>query len=219
MKMKLVSVAFAVSLPMFLSSCSVSQRFYHPYRGEPAGNWEKSSSKWGGYSEKVVGPQHYKVKFTSFNKPGPDATRYFTKVRAAELALLAGKEHFYLSDARLKERHQFSHFPAHQEPGYYGTETERFRIYDGQGHLSYGERDISVWHPGRFIPARDVINYIYTAERDLRLRSGRYTRYNAYDVLSEAMNNKRGYGRPTLDPRVKAKLDAWAKNFKASAAN
>lgn len=217
MQPKSLLLALALLPLALLSSCSIASKHYHPLTSQPPENWQGSSSKWGGYTETQSSPGNYTIGFESYNQPNAEATHYFTLVRAAERAAIDGQKKFYLENSPVKSSRQRSNFAGYVIQGYLETELITYEVYDRHGHVHYHTREIYHQQPDTYVPPRSALNSIHKASRKLSYSKPLSQPYNTYQVLSDAIHNTRGYGKPKLDPRARAQVKAWSKPQKPRA--
>lgn len=202
---------------LLLASCSIASRHYHPLTSRPPENWQGTSSRWGGFTESQHSPGNYTIGFESYNQPNAEATNYFTLVRAAERAAIDGQKKFYLKNSPVKSTSQRSHFAGYVVEGHLETESVVYEVYDRHGHVHYHTREIYIQHPDTYVPPRTALNSIHKASRQLSYSKKLSAPFDTYRVLSDALHNTRGYGKPKLDPRARAQLKAWSKPQKSRA--
>jgi len=203
---KLLSIILLTGATL-LASCSTAQLYYQPLTERPSAPWKGSSSRWGGYVEERVSSAHYKIGYEAYNRPTADAAKYFTLIRAAERTVLDGKRYFYVSRENINSVTQNSHFPAYVTPGHYDRVRRSYYEYDCHGNRHKHYRYIDVWCPPEYFPARDYVNYIHTAKLNMKYSGRSKDRYDAHTVLYEALSDRRGFGKPDLDPRVMAAIN------------
>jgi hypothetical protein len=209
--MKQIASSLLISLLCYFTvACSTADLYYHPLTSRPSGNWQGTSTHWGGYTETRKSANHYQIGFESYNRPSPEATAYFSLVRAAERATIDGKRHFYLEPARVKNTQQVSHFSGYIIPGYCSTYVETAEEILPCGEIIYVDHEITTHTPERFVPPRDVYNSIFKVSRKLSYTNRLSNPLSSYQILYEASRNTRGFGRPKLDPRAQAQMKIWA---------
>ncbi|PQJ28289.1 hypothetical protein BSZ32_07055 [Rubritalea profundi] len=192
-------------------ACTTADLHYHPLTSRPSGNWQGSSSRWGGYTETRKSANNYQIGFESYNRPSPEATAYFSLVRAAERAAIDGKKHFYLEPAKVNNSQQVSHFTGYTIPGHCHTHVETVEEILPCGDIIYVDHEITTHTPDTFVPPRDAYNSIFKVSRQLSYTNKLSNPFSSYQILSDASRNARGYGRPKLDPRAHAQMKTWQK--------
>ncbi len=206
--MKLL-LGLLAGMAMLLASCSTAELYYQPLTERPSIPWKGTSSRWGGYTESAAAKNQITIRYQAYNKPTAEAAGYFAVIRAAERSLIDGKNSFYITrQLTLNSRAENSYFRAYTIPGYWETESYRHcdtcprTGNDINCHYDY-ER---IWYPPEYVPARNVMNYIHTAELRIAYSGKSNQRQDAQLILHEALSNKSGLGKPKLDPRAIAKL-------------
>ena len=208
---QLATTTFLSFLCCVLAACSTADLHYHPLTSRPSGNWEGSSPAWGGYTETRRSANSYQIGFESYNRPSPEATAYFSLVRAAERAAIDGKKHFYLEPARVKTTQSVSYFAGYTVPGYCDTHLETVAEILPCGDIVYVEQEVTHHTPDTFVPPRDAYNAIFKVSRKLSYTNRLSNPHSTYQTLSDASRNTRGYGKPKLDPRAHAQMKAWVR--------
>lgn len=195
-------IAFFGSAFLF-QSCSPARLYYQPLTQRPSKPWEGNSTSWGGYSESSIDKHRVKVTFETFNRPGPEFAGYFVNVRAAEIALSQGDNTFWLRSKGTKQWTGKSHFSGYVIPGYWDY-CEREVIHCTR-HCKKGCRshiDIirdRFWVPDRYVPPHTSVNLFSKAEIIISNKpSG--TRVQAINIISDALSNRHGFGKPRLNP-------------------
>ncbi len=188
---------------VLFQSCSPARLYYQPLTQRPSQPWEGNSASWGGYTESTIDKNRVRVTFETFNRPGPEFARYFVNVRAAELALARGKNTFWLRNKGTRQWTQKSHFSGYVVPGYWDYRERE--IIHCTGHCKKGCRahiDIireRYWVPERYVPPHTSINLLSKAEVIMSTKpSG--TQLQATHIISDALSNRHGFGKPRLSP-------------------
>ena len=204
MQRLLCLVALLGSAALF-QSCSPARVYYQPLTQRPSKPWEGNSTAWGGYSENTIDKHRVKVTFETFNRPGPEFAAYFVKVRAAEITLARGKNTFWLRNNGTKKWTEDSHFSGYVIPGYWDYRERE--VFHCTRHCKKGCRahiDIireQFWVPERYVPPHTSVNLLSKAEVIMSDKpSG--TRLQATDVISDALSNRHGFGKPRLSPHT-----------------
>lgn len=204
---------FLLSITLFasvlFSSCSPAKVYYQPHTQSPRQPWKGSSGKWGGYQEsKLAGSMVREIRYTGYNKPGLDAAEYFCLVRAAECALLDGKEAFWVSGVRKNIEIETSNFPEQVIDGYWEMVPYRHYYRGAHGEKCYDVHYRNEYTPPEYYPPYAAVNQIQTAKLQMSYRPGKGKHYLSREVLQAALDDKAGYGKPKLDKRVMALLSA-----------
>ena len=90
-----------------------------------------------GFSEVEIAPSRYQVTYQGTPGMSDGAAAEFAKLRAAELARAAGKEHFRVADLRMNSRTYMDY-----EPAWYTTDS----FTDSDGDTHYHQRMLREGH-------------------------------------------------------------------------
>ncbi len=195
------------SICLTVVSCSTAQLYYQAHTSSPGVPWKGSSSSWGGYKETTTSNGQFNIEYTGFNKPSREAVSYFTMLRAAERSLIQGHTYFNITRSlTLQSDSEKSYFPAYIIPGKWTIESVRHctrcpRTGEKEYHYDY-ER---VWYPACYVPSIYITNYIHQSKMRIGFNGGG-RKFDALEIVTNALNNMEGFGKPKLDPRVKEML-------------